>query len=288
MASNREVDIPTYDGLKLRGTLFTVWKRTMRHHIQWRNDLRIHFLLDFPECSKAAGFGILTYNTRCWSHNEGTLREEADPWLQTCDQFDVFKFTTSLPGTDPTKVFNWGSSMRVPFVSGEAISRTPGMKIVHISQGRRHAAVSGSAALVPVFPISVEDITNPPSKVVLKDHDALLFVDEMKRRNMQWDEATGLHSLTIVADTEVTTQTHLQLDAFDKVLEPKKLVLLKRGRDFTPDFGDLFVKNSKAQIAFLKSLLPEESHGIFLEQKPEIAEVGPDSLNIDDQSRTGS
>lgn len=77
-----------------------------------------------------------------------------------------------------------GIILQVPFVSGEAISRTPGMKIVHISQGRRHAAVSGSAALVPVFPISVEDITNPPSKVVLKDHDALLFVDEMKRCNM--------------------------------------------------------------------------------------------------------
>lgn len=68
-----------------------------------------------------------------------------------------------------------------------------------------------------------------------------------------------MYLFIVVADTEVTTQTHLQLDAFDKVLEPKKLVLLKRGRDFTPDFGDLFVKNSKAQIAFLKSLLPEES-----------------------------
>jgi pimeloyl-ACP methyl ester carboxylesterase len=255
----------------------------------------MHFLPDFAERFQAAGFGVLTYDNRCWGDSEGTPREEVDPWLQTRDYFDVFNFATSLPEVDSTKVFYWGSSMsggnaicaaainksiagvilHVPFVSGEAISRTPGMSTAPIIQERGHATVSGSGASVPIFPTSVEDITNPLSKVVLKDHDALPFIDEMKRRNMQWGEATRVQSLMntllheprayihrisptpllmVVADGDVTTQTHLQLDAFDKALEPKKLVLLKGAGHFTPYFGDLFEKNVKAQIEFLKEV----------------------------------
>jgi fermentation-respiration switch protein FrsA (DUF1100 family) len=61
--------------------------------------------------------------------------------------------------------------------------------------------------------------------------------------------------LMIVSDSDVTTQTNVQLEAFAKALQPKKLKILKGAGHFDPYFGDTFEEGVEAQIEFLKDIL---------------------------------
>lgn len=215
--------------------------------------------------------------------------------LQTPDYFDVFNFAVNLPEVDPTKVVYWGSSMsggnaicaaainkdiagiilQVPFVSGEAITRAPGMSTSPLLLDRGNTVATGSHSLVPTFPSSVEELASGASHAVLKDAGALPFNEEMRRRGLELSGTctvqslmnTVLHEpqayihrisptpmLMIVADNDVTTLTHLQLGAFEKALQPKTLEILKGVGHFGPYFGEVFEQNIGAQIRFLKGI----------------------------------
>lgn len=168
-----------------------------------------------------------------------------------------------------------GVILQVPFVSGESIASLPGVNPGLLVLERGQAVAQGRSQEVPILPTSQEDITNGLSRVVLKDPDSLPFQEEMRRRGLEWVKNcttqsllyTMLHEpmayihrisptpmLMIVSDQDTTTQTHLQLQAFEKALQPKRLKLLKGQGHFSPYFGEAFEENVKEQIAFLKSL----------------------------------
>lgn len=247
---------------------------------------------DFADRFRQAGYGTLAFDNRHWGDSEGATRNEVDPWLQTRDFLDVFNFATTLPEVDGTKIVYWGSSMsggnaicaaavnknlagvilQVPFVSGESIASLPGVNpgLLVLERGQ-----AGRSQEVPILPTSQEDITNGLSRVVLKDPSSLEFQEEMRRRGLEWVKNcttqsllyTMLHEpmayihrisptpmLMIVADQDTTTQTHLQLQAFEKALQPKRLKILKGQSHFGPYFGAAFEENIKEQIDFLKRL----------------------------------
>jgi len=60
--------------------------------------------------------------------------------------------------------------------------------------------------------------------------------------------------LMIVAGKDATTSTHLQLEAFEKALQPKTLEILSGIGHFAPYFGGTFEQNVGAQIRFLDGL----------------------------------
>ncbi|KAH8664920.1 Alpha/Beta hydrolase protein [Ilyonectria robusta] len=294
MTSTRDFDIPTYDGIKLRGTLYCVGQQMpcIIMSSGW-SGLRTHFIPDFAARFNAAGYGVLAYDNRGWGESEGTPREEVDPWLQTRDYFDAFNFATVQPEIDATKIVYWGSSMsggnavcaaainkkiaavilQVPFVSGEAISRGPGMDTSMFVLERGKAVAEGAASKIDNFPSSMEELMAGTSKAVLRDPEAIAFMDEMKRRGMDWSKTCTVQSLTnavlhepiayihrisptpmlmIASNSDVTTQTHLQLQMYEKALEPKTLKILKGVGHFSPYYGETFEINIKAQLDFLK------------------------------------
>ncbi|KAF7557090.1 hypothetical protein G7Z17_g900 [Cylindrodendrum hubeiense] len=296
MASTRDVDIPTYDGLKLRGTLYYVGqdKPCIIMSSGW-SGLRGHFHPDFAERFNAAGYGVLAYDNRCWGESEGLPRDEVDPSLQTRDYFDVFNFASTQPEVDAAKIVYWGSSMsggnaicaaavnkkiagvilQVPLVSGEAITRTPGMSTSLFVLDRGKTVATGSHSKIANFPSSLEELMSGTSTAVLKDPEALQFTEEMEKRGMNWSKACTVQSLAnavlhepaayihrisptpmlmIVSGNDVVTQTHLQLEAFQKALEPKKLKLLQGVGHFAPYFGKTFEENVKAQVGFLNEI----------------------------------
>ncbi|KAM6520292.1 hypothetical protein FSOLCH5_005084 [Fusarium solani] len=297
MTSIKDVDIPTYDGLKLRGTLYSVGEQKPCIIMSSGfSGLRSHFIPDFAARFGAAGYGVLSYDNRCWGDSEGLPREEVDPWLQTRDYFDAFNYAAAQPEIDATKIVYWGSSMsggnaicaaainkniagvilQVPFVSGESIARTPGMSTNMLVSDRGKTVAEGSRTRLPNFPSSIEELRSGTSKAVLKDPGAIGFTEEMQRRGLDWGRVctaqsllyTVLHEpmayihrisptpmLMIVSDSDVTTQTNVQLEAFAKALQPKKLKILKGAGHFDPYFGDTFEEGVEAQIEFLKDIL---------------------------------
>ena len=169
-----------------------------------------------------------------------------------------------------------GAILQVPFVSGESIARLPGMTTSLLLQNRDPSVTDRSSATMPIFPSSLEELASGASKAVLKDPGAIPFTEEMQHRGMEWSKFCTVQSLTytllhepivdihrisptpmlmIVADSDVTTQTHLQLEAFEKALQPKKLEILKGSGHFEPYYGETFEQNIQAQLNFLDEIL---------------------------------
>ncbi|KAF9784886.1 hypothetical protein IL306_006065 [Fusarium sp. DS 682] len=305
MAHVQDVDIPTYDGLKLKGTLYSVGAKKpciiLSSGVS-NNGLckllafsgtRDHFLPDFAARFNAAGYGALAFDNRCLGDSEGLPRDEVDPLLQTRDYLDVYNYAAAHPDVDSSKIVYWGSSMsggnaicaavmnrsiaglivQVPFVSGEAVTRLPGGPPADLLISNRHA---GSEARVPVFPSSAEEVLNGTGRAVLKDIGAIPFIEETTKRGMKYAESCTLQSLTnlllheptayihrisptpflmTVGDRDVTIPTHLQLEAFEKALQPKTLKIIKGAGHFEPYYGQWFEDNISAQLEFLKSIL---------------------------------
>ncbi|GKT95502.1 fermentation-respiration switch protein FrsA [Colletotrichum tofieldiae] len=274
MASSRDIEFKTYDGIKLRGTLFPAGeKKPCIIMNAGFGGQRIHFLPDFAVRFQAAGITALLYDNRCFGDSEGSPRDEVDPLLQTRDFFDAFSYAGTLPEVDATKIVYWGSSMsggtalmaaalnkriaavvvQVPFISGEWVSLMSGNPPDGLLQERALAIATGTPARIPSFPESLEHIKTGTSKAVLQDPAALALTDEMTRRGQTWGTPTPL--LMVVAENDVTTPTYLQLDAFSRAREPKKLQLFKGQNHFSMYFGEDFEKNVTSQIAFLKETL---------------------------------
>ncbi|KZL86048.1 kda protein in trax-fino intergenic region [Colletotrichum incanum] len=297
MAYSRDIEFKTYDGIKLRGTLFPAGeKKPCIIMNSGFGGQRIHFLPDFAVRFQNAGITALIYDNRCFGDSEGIPRDEVDPMLQTRDFFDAFGYATTLPEVDDTKIVYWGSSMsggtalmaaaqnkniaavivQVPFISGESISLRSESSPGSLLQERTHAIATGTPTRIPSFPESLEHIKTGTSKAVLQDPAAVALMDEMTRRGQTWGKLATVQSLLhcsmfeplafihriaptplfmVVAEKDVTTPLHLQLDAFNRAREPKKLQLFKGQNHFSMYFGEDFEKNVASQIAFLKEAL---------------------------------
>ncbi|KAF4952480.1 hypothetical protein FGADI_6714 [Fusarium gaditjirri] len=292
MAAIRDVDFTTYDGLKLKGTLYSVGPKKpciiMTHGFSGHRD---HFLPELAAKFNEAGYGALVYDNRCWGESEGLPRAEADPVKQARDYLDAFNFATTLPEVDPTKIVYWGSSLsggnaivaasmnkslagiisQVPFISGGSMARITGApKSILVAQRHPEADIK-----IPIYPSSIEEVQDGTSKAILKDAGAVEFAAEMGRRGYDYDKLATLQSLTntimyeptgvihhisptpllmVVADDDVCTYTHLQLEAFEKALHPKTLKVIKGAGHFDLYYGKRFQEVVDVQLEFLKSI----------------------------------
>jgi fermentation-respiration switch protein FrsA (DUF1100 family) len=61
--------------------------------------------------------------------------------------------------------------------------------------------------------------------------------------------------LMVVGDRNVTIPTHLQLEGYEKALQPKTLKIVKGAGHFEPYYGPSFEENIAAQVEFLKTVL---------------------------------
>ncbi|KAJ5603675.1 alpha/beta-hydrolase [Penicillium hordei] len=292
----QEVHFPTYDGLQLAGTLYNAGeKRPCIIMSNGFSGLRSQFLPNFAERFQAAGYTVLLYDNRTWGESEGMPRNEVDPVLQTRDYYDAFNYAIALPSVDPKEVVYWGSSMsggnalvatavnkcvkgvicQVPFVSTEPMIPVSAALCEILLQDRANIIQGKEPLMGPVIPASREDVLSGVTQAILKDVNAVEFVEELDRQNILWERMVSLQSLLhgvtqepgavikrvaprpllmIVADQDVTCPVQFQLSVFNEALPPKKLHIIRGASHFDPYYGQAFEENIEAQLEYLRGL----------------------------------
>ncbi len=220
----------------------------------------------FAEAFAAAGFVSLLFDHRNFGASDGAPRQEINPWQQIEDYRHAITYAAALPGIDASRVGIWGTSYsgghalvvaatdrrvkcvvaQVPTISGHAsgLRRVPASRVPQLTaafaedrarrmQGDPPAMrrVVGAAEEHPVF--STPDAIDwflEAAKL------APAWKNEVTLRTLEWARAyePGAHIahisptplLMICALNDTITDTDLQLAAYNRALEPKKLVLL--------------------------------------------------------------
>ncbi|KAF4501838.1 kda in trax-fino intergenic region [Fusarium agapanthi] len=162
---------------------------------------------------------------------------------------------------------------QVPFLSGDGLSRASRQPPATLIMERGNAVATGKPTMIPTYPELRNGAVHDNPGAVLAGPSAAKFIEEMVRRGYSWAEAATAQSvancslseplayihrisptslLTIVADNDTITDTRSQFEAFEKALQPKKLLIMKGEDHFSVYFGEAFEKNVGGQIDFLK------------------------------------
>lgn len=257
--------------------------------------LRSQYLPEFAERFHAAGYTVLLYDNRTWGNSEGKPRNEVDPVLQTRDYYDAFNYATTLPSVDPNKIVYWGTSMaggnalvatavnkcvkgviaQMPLVSSEPMVSAAAAHCEALLRDRANVAQGNEPMMGTVFPASKEEALSGTSNAILKDVNALEFLEELARQNIPWEKLVCLQSLfhgitqepravihriaprpllMVVAEQDVTCPVQSQLSVFNEALHPKELKIIKGAGHFDPYYGPPFEENIKTQLKFLMSV----------------------------------
>jgi fermentation-respiration switch protein FrsA (DUF1100 family) len=243
----------------------------------------------FAERFVDAGLAVVVYDHRRFGSSDGTPRQELDPWLQVRDFSEAVTFAATLPETDPERIGAWGTSFagghvlvlagedrriravacQVPLISGSECARrlvpAPMLAQVQLMQqaDRVHRMKGGEPAMIPVVsedPMAPSVLSTPDAWPFFEEHGLdTPFINEVTLRSMEYaggyepgllvERISPTPLLMIVGDNDLLCPTDLQLDAYARAREPKRLVLF-RGGHFDPYVGEAFEQASAAAAAF--------------------------------------
>lgn len=240
----------------------------------------------FAEVFAAAGLSALVFDFRNLGASGGEPRQELNPWQQIDDYRHAITYAGTLPGIDPARVGVWGSSysgghalvvaatdrrvkcvaVQVPTISGHdsGMRRVPMHRVEQLTQAfadDRRRRMNGEPPVVR--PLVGDPSENPfyPSGEVREwfEESARIapnWINQVTLRSMEFARAyePGAHIahisptplLMIVGRKDYVTCADLQLEAYERALEPKKLVLL-RGGHFAP-YTEEFDQASRAAV----------------------------------------
>jgi fermentation-respiration switch protein FrsA (DUF1100 family) len=211
----------------------------------------------FARVFQAAGLACLVYDHRNFAASGGEPRQEIDPWQQIRDMREVISHARNLEQVDAARIGLWGTSYsgghvlvvgavdrrvkcvvsQVPVTSGSAaIERmVPADKMpAYLEEIYRDydARARGEApATVPVYQPGGETEawaeamgrdTSYRNEVTLRSRD--LWLEYEPWAFMHRISPTPLLMILAAQDTRVPTRD--QLEAYDRALEPKRLLLL--------------------------------------------------------------
>jgi fermentation-respiration switch protein FrsA (DUF1100 family) len=232
-----------------------------------------HGLDRFARAFAAAGFVVLVHDHRGFGGSGGEPRHDIDPWRQIADWRRAISFLETRPEVDPDRIGIWGTSYAGghALVLGATdrrircvVSQVP--TISGFEQGLRRVAPEAIAALESAFDDDERAalrgrprrrtavVTDDPAEAAAyRSPDAIAFYQQEAARQVWANDVTlrstraarayepGLWAprvsptplLLVVALQDTITVTDLALAAFNRALEPKRLVTV-RGGHFAP------------------------------------------------------
>jgi len=226
-------------------------------------------LTKYAEVFSAAGLAVLLYDHRGFGSSDGAIRQEIDPQQQVADLRDAITFVHTLPGIDAARLGVWGSSFagghaitvgaadhrvkcivaQVPMISGhETVRRmfpaNRAAKLEKMFTEDRIARAGGAAPqVIPVFSTG-DDICSLPPPVSPR------FIKASEDEDPLWKNQVTLRSLELMGEYEpgaiidlvgttpilmivglrdIITPADVALKAYERALEPKRLLTYPGG-----------------------------------------------------------
>jgi len=225
-------------------------------------------LTKYADLFSAAGLAVMLYDHRGFGSSDGAVRQEIDPHQQIADMRDAITFAQTLPGIDAERLGAWGSSFagghaitlgahdhrvkcvvaQVPMISGHATVRrmflaNRAAKLDKMFTEDRIARMNGAEPVrIPVFSIEDEVCSLPPQVsarfIKASEDEDPLWKNEVTLRSL---ELMGEHEpgaiihlveapmLMIVGLRDTVTPADVALEAYNRALEPKKLLTYPGG-----------------------------------------------------------
>jgi fermentation-respiration switch protein FrsA (DUF1100 family) len=254
------------------------------------------YLDKFAEAFASAGLAAIVFDHRNFGASDGEPRQEINPWQQVEDYRHAITFASTLPNVDPDRIGIWGTSYsgghvlvvaatdrrvkcvvaQVPTISGHDAGqrRVPASRLPQL---HRAFAEDRVRRMNGEPPATLRVIGAPEENPVFSAADAVEWFtcgrsiapawrNEVTLRTIEWFRAyePGAHIshisptplLMIVGTKDHITDTDLELQAYNRALEPKKLVLLPCGH-FDP-YASHFADASRAAADWFRHHLLHE------------------------------
>lgn len=248
----------------------------------------------YAEVFAEAGLAALVFDFRNLGASDGQPRQELNPWLQIEDYRHAITYATTLPELDRGRIAVWGSSysgghalvaaatdrrvrcaaVQVPTISGHdsGLRRVPMNQVAALTQAfaeDRVRRIRGDApATREIVRGSTDNPIYPASEVrewfLDSAKNAPAWRNEVTLRSLEFARGyePGIHVphisptplLMIVALNDFTSCTDLQLEAYNRALQPKKLVTLQGGH-FAPYGEEFGAASAAARDWFVQHLL---------------------------------
>ena len=228
-----------------------------------------HGLEGFARLFADAGFVVLVHDHRGFGASDGSPRFDVDPWVQIADWRRAISFLESHPAVDPDRIGLWGTSYagghaivlgatdrrlravvaQVPTISGYeqslrrvAPDQVPALEAGFIDDERRQFRGEPPATQAVVS-------SDPATRAAYRSEDAIAFYNQPAPEGV-WQNSMTVRSsraarmyepgtwisrvsptplLMIVGLHDTITVADLALAAYERALQPKKLVTIAGG-----------------------------------------------------------
>lgn len=252
-----------------------------------------HALEPFAKAFAEAGFVVLLHDHRGFGASEGTPRQDVDPWRQIADWRRAISYLESLDFVDAKRIGLWGTSYagghaivlgatdrrlrcvvaQVPTISGfeQGLRRIPPENVGAIEEAfadddraqlrgeppRRQAIVSADPSVpasyrakdaIDFYMQSLPDGAWENNVTVRSTRAARMYEPG------HWiSRVSPTPLLMVVATRDTITLTDLELAAYERALQPKRLVTIEGGH-FDPYLSQ-FRQSSEAAVEWFKQHL---------------------------------
>ena len=258
-----------------------------------------HGLQRFAQVFAHAGFTVLIHDHRGFGGSDGSPRLDIDPWTQIADWRRAISYLESLPTVDADRIGVWGSSYagghaivlgatdrrlkavvaQVPTISGfqQSLRRVPPDQVPALEA----AFVDDERRQYRGEPPATQAVVSSDPTVPASYHapDAVAFYNQPVPEGA-WQNLVTLRSsraarnyepgswisrvsptplLMIVGLHDTITVTDLELDAYERALQPKKLVTIAGGH-FDPYLQQFDTASGAACTWFIEHLATSESN----------------------------
>jgi uncharacterized protein len=256
-----------------------------------------HGIERFAQAFAAAGFVVLVHDHRNFGTSGGEIRGDIDPWRQIADWRRAISYLEARPEVDPTRIGLWGTSYAgghaIVLGATDRRLRCVVAQVPTISgyeQGLRRVSPDALPALEQAFsederaqlngePLRRQAVVSadPAIPAAYRSQDAIDFYSQPVPQGL-WENEITLRStraarmyepgnwisrvsptplLMVVARDDRMTVTDLALAAYERALEPKRLVLIPGGH-FDP-YLDGFPQAEAAATAWFGAHLRDSN-----------------------------